>query len=326
MKPLFTIKNTSQLSTLLVDRFLVPPFSVFDTKQGYWQNRKNSWISLGIKSELGRGNKLLYGDGFNQNFTFLKSKRMERTKEVEAGSAQQTSIFDPVLCEITYKWFTVQDAVILDPFAGGSVRGVVAGCLGKTYYGIDLSGPQVNANKEQYEQLFSKYKGIVKPKWIVGDSKNVTDLVKVPVDCIFSCPPYYNLEVYSTDSADLSNKPTYAEFLADYEYIIDRCCSLLKDNSFAIFVVGNVRDSKTGGYYDLVGDTIKAFQKCGLLFYNDCIIVNVHGTLPIRAPLAFNGNRKVGKHHQNYLVFYKGDQKNIKEKFGYFDEMEDLYT
>ena len=39
----------------LQDRFGVPPFSVLDTRQGYWQERKRHWLSLGIKSELGRG-------------------------------------------------------------------------------------------------------------------------------------------------------------------------------------------------------------------------------------------------------------------------------
>lgn len=39
----------------LAERFLVPPFSVFDTKQGYWQDRKGYWLAMGIKSELGRG-------------------------------------------------------------------------------------------------------------------------------------------------------------------------------------------------------------------------------------------------------------------------------
>lgn len=38
----------------LADRFLVPPFSVLDARQGYWQDRKRAWLALGIKSELGR--------------------------------------------------------------------------------------------------------------------------------------------------------------------------------------------------------------------------------------------------------------------------------
>jgi len=43
----------------LADRFLIPPFSVLDARQGYWQDRKRAWLALGIQSELGRGAGLL---------------------------------------------------------------------------------------------------------------------------------------------------------------------------------------------------------------------------------------------------------------------------
>lgn len=39
----------------LAERFGIPPFSVFDARSGTWQERKRAWLSLGIKSELGRG-------------------------------------------------------------------------------------------------------------------------------------------------------------------------------------------------------------------------------------------------------------------------------
>lgn len=39
----------------LAERFGVPPFSVLDARQGYWQERKRAWLGLGIQSELGRG-------------------------------------------------------------------------------------------------------------------------------------------------------------------------------------------------------------------------------------------------------------------------------
>ncbi len=39
----------------LADRFGVPPFSVLNAREGWWQDRKRAWLSLGIKSELGRG-------------------------------------------------------------------------------------------------------------------------------------------------------------------------------------------------------------------------------------------------------------------------------
>ena len=46
-------------SPSLSDRFGIPPFSILDARQGYWQERKKEWLSLGIKSELGRGENLL---------------------------------------------------------------------------------------------------------------------------------------------------------------------------------------------------------------------------------------------------------------------------
>jgi len=42
-------------STTLAERFGVPPFSVLDARQGYWQERKAAWLALGIQSEIGRG-------------------------------------------------------------------------------------------------------------------------------------------------------------------------------------------------------------------------------------------------------------------------------
>lgn len=43
----------------LAERFGVPPFTVLNAREGWWQDRKRSWLSLGIQSELGRGENAL---------------------------------------------------------------------------------------------------------------------------------------------------------------------------------------------------------------------------------------------------------------------------
>ena len=48
----------------LIEEFLIPPTSVFDSKQGYWQDRKRLWKELGLKSDIGRDDGLL-GNGLN---------------------------------------------------------------------------------------------------------------------------------------------------------------------------------------------------------------------------------------------------------------------
>jgi len=39
----------------LADRFMLPPFSVLNAREGWWQARKRAWLALGIRSEEGRG-------------------------------------------------------------------------------------------------------------------------------------------------------------------------------------------------------------------------------------------------------------------------------
>jgi hypothetical protein len=41
----------------LLDRFMGLPFTVFNSREGWWQERKRAWTDLGIESELGRDDK-----------------------------------------------------------------------------------------------------------------------------------------------------------------------------------------------------------------------------------------------------------------------------
>lgn len=47
----------------LADRFGLPPFSVLNAREGWWQDRKRAWLGLGIQSELGRGGDLIPNGG-----------------------------------------------------------------------------------------------------------------------------------------------------------------------------------------------------------------------------------------------------------------------
>ena len=297
------LSNPKKLS----DRFIIPPFSVLDTKQGAWQQRKNYWLSLGIKSELGRENNSL-------GLANIKDYDYEYKSAYDISNG--TSIFDPVLCELSYQWFNVPKGKILDPFAGGSVRGIVASKLGFEYLGNDLRKEQIEANRINANEVLGDAE--LYPVWTDGDSLNIDKIADgYEADMIFSCPPYADLEVYSDAKEDISNMP-YKEFLSVYRDIIRKSCALLKDDRFAVFVVGDVRDSK-GFYYDFISDTKKIFIDCGAKLYNELIIVEMVGNLAMRVGKYMKGGRKVGKQHQNVLVFYKGNPKNIKANYPELD-------
>lgn len=279
----------------LADRFLVPPFSVLDARQGYWQDRKREWLALGIQSELGRGVNLLQMS--EQVLTSYYTAE-------EYGGANGTSVFDPVLCELAYRWFSPDAARVLDPFAGGSVRGIVAARLGRSYTGIDLSAEQVAENDAQAARILRA--DDPSPRWLVGDARDTPTLVgDERFDFVFSCPPYFDLEKYSDDPADLSNAGDWSTFCAAYSEIIGRACAQLQPGRFACFVVGNLReDSREGVIRDLGAATIAAFADAGLVLYNDAILVTAVGSLALRAARIFR-SRKLGRSHQQVLVFLK---------------------
>jgi hypothetical protein len=364
---------------VLSGRFILPPFSVLDARQGDWRERKRAWLSLGIQSEIGRGADLTYngpevktpglnhyrdeekkkvfrganaqsemalrlaggfdkhpahaemltrphyseqeydgrldisgGTGYvkgtpalcNGTLTHITQGTSPEIAERFAQSGVGTSIFDPTLCEVMYTWFCPPGGVVLDPFAGGSVRGVVAGCLGYEYIGIDLSEAQVEANRVQAEEICDE----TKPEYHVGDARRMDLIIgDNQADFLFTCPPYGSLERYSDDERDLSTLEP-AEFREEFAGIIAKAAACLKPDRFGAVVVGDYRD-KRGMYNNFPGQTAEAFRAAGMHLYNEAILITAVGSLPIRVTGQFRAGRKLGKTHQNILVFVKGDWK-----------------
>lgn len=408
--------------SVLAARFVMPPFSVLDARQGDWQQRKRAWLGLGIQSELGRGEDLSNsgagplatavvdgagargpavnghapsptyesdgytsstgndgkafrihrdterlaprpkaqghdtrpgraageyrgGDawlstarpgngkpdaksmndhawlathgkatmsgrhspngstgllGFSEQAASFDHYRVQNGERSET-QASGTSIFDPVLCELAYRWWCPPGGAVLDPFAGGSVRGIVAACLGRRYTGIDLRPEQVAANREQAAAIVPD----MPPAWHTGDSRDAAELAPGTYDFVFTCPPYADLERYSSDPRDVSTMG-YPAFLGAYRHIIAVASDLLAPNRFACIVIGNVR-GPDGCYRDLVAETTAAFAVAGLRLYNEAVLVTAVGSLAIRVGKQFASGRKLGKSHQQVLVFVKGD-------------------
>ncbi len=296
-KDLFGSSSAPKPSGPVAERFLFSPFTVLDAKQGEWLERKRAWGTLGIKSEIGRGESLTFN-----------TTNIDHVSQ-EMANMGGTSTFDPVLCELAYRWFCPPNGQIVDPFAGGSVRGIVAAQLGFDYWGCDLRSEQIDANREQAATICTNKV----PTWVCGDSMDT--LTESPeADFIFSCPPYGDLEVYSDDPADLSQMEWHT-FVAAYKRIILRAVGRLKDDRFACFVVGDFRDKK-GFYRDFVSTTIRGFEECGARLYNEAILATPVGSACMRVTKQFNASRKMAKTHQNVLVFCKGDPRKAAEKIG----------
>lgn len=292
------LKDTDKKTevVLLNDRFIVPPFSVLDARQGYWQERKKAWRDLILDDGQAR-----------DNVQAFKNKDWEG-KEYGGAGLSDVSILDPVIAEIADKWFCIDGGKTFDCFAGDTVYGYVSSYTGHRFTGVELREEQVNFNNERIK----KYNNSI---YICDDGRNILNHIeRDSQDLLFSCPPYFDLEVYSDLENDASNQGTYKEFIELLNTAFTNSIECLKNNRFAVIVCGDIRNKKTGAYYGFPDDIKNIFNNSGMITYNELILVDPVGNAMLRAG-NYMKHRKVVKTHQNVLVFFKGDTKQIKNIF-----------
>lgn len=282
---------------------IIAPVNIFDTRKEKWLERKRVWRELiNDNGETRQETNVI--TNINDNF-------------------ETVSLLDPVLAEIICYWFTPQkdNNKIFDCFAGDTIFGYVAGKLGNEFTGIELRKKQADLNNERTKDFNCKY--------ICDDGQNVDKYIeKETQDLFFSCPPYFDLEVYSDMENDASNQKSYEDFYKILDNALRKGVERLKENRFAVIVVGDVRNKKTGEYYSFLDDIRRTMKKSGLLYYNDITLINNFGTAGLRGRRFFK-SRKVVNVKQTCLVFYKGDSRKIKEIFPevevkYLDESGDF--
>lgn len=319
----------------LNDRFVIPPFSVLDTRKGYWQARKKMWRKKVSNKEIGasRDDILIKSPEIKYKDIYLRTREHReslgisfseylekyvpddvKAREENKVLSQGTSLFDPVLAEIVLRWFCPPNGSVIDPFGGEQTKGVVAGVLGLKYRACEIRQEQVELNQKATEEFADV-------DYYCGDSNNISEIINERgFDLCFTSPPYYDLEVYSKE--DMSALGTYEEFMAQYENIFRQCVEMLADCAFLVVKIGEIRNRKTGAYRNFVGDNIALFMRLGLNYYNEIILVETGASTALRAS-RYMDSRKVAKMHQNILVFYKGDIKKIKEKYPRIDFSEE---
>lgn len=274
--------NAKYAGSTLTNDFIFPPFSVINARTGEWQERKSKWYSILLDTTETREGTL--GDNWVMQY-------------INNG----VSLFDPVLAEVLYKWFVPEGGLIFDPFAGDTEQGMVAGIKGYRFVGTELRQDQVDKNNGD-----ARRHGINdKVTYFQTDSVHLDQFIPAESnDFIISSPPYYDLEEYSDNPADMSTL-SMAEFDKKYAEVIKKAAKTLKPGCFAAYIVGEVRGPK-GDYQGLVPKTIQYNIDAGLQFYNEAILVTMIGSLSLRARRPFEASKKLGKTHQNVLIFTKG--------------------
>lgn len=322
---------------ILQQDFIVAPYSVIDTRTSLWRNRRSAWhgiIGLGEETREGALFKstamrepTLYGSSQiqrNEHGISFEEYLANRTSDEDLQGTKNTklksgvSTFDPVLAELVYRWFTPDvGAKIFDPFAGAYTKGMVASMCGYSFTGIELRPEQVAVNEAKCLELEA-----TNISYINDDAVNIVNhLGAATQDLLFSCPPYYNLEIYSTLPNDASNQPSYKDFFEIIQRSFDKAVKCLKKNRFAVIVVSDVRDNN-GCYYNLPSDIINLFKRLGLCLWNDIVLFHSDPTAKFRARGCM-ATRKVVRTHERVLVFFNGRPSTIKKNYKKITENND---
>lgn len=221
------------------------------------------------------------------------------------------SVLDPVACEVILRFFMPKDGrKVYNPFGGGVQFGFVSADYGYDYTASEIRQNQCDANNA----ICAKLKGSA--KWIRSDSSTFEPDFRP--DLVFTCPPYYQVEDYldydgNPPPGELNSLPTYEQFrdtlFAGYKKAIDA----LNDDCFFVVMTGDSRDKK-GAYYCCEAEHELFFKQQGLSVYNKIIYLECEFTRLAHAKKTLH-QRKFPKREQKIIVAYKGNLKNIKERF-----------
>ena len=274
----------------LSERYGAPPFSVLDTRRGEWRDRVREW------------RELIQDEGESRESTLFDGE----TNASARMGLSSVSLLDPVLAELICKWFTPSEgAKCCDPFAGDTVFGYVSATLGHEFTGIELRPDQAELNNARVQGLNARY--------VCDDGQNIEQHIEAESqDLVFSCPPYFDLEKYSDLPNDASNQD-WAGFCSILRNALTGAVRCLKPNRFAVVVMSNVRGAD-GFYLDICQEIKAIMADAGARLYNEIVLVNAVGSGAVRASRIFR-TRKVVRLHQEVLVFYKGNPKEIQKHF-----------
>lgn len=270
----------------------ITPLSVLQTARKDWQARRRRWIDAGIDSGEGRSH-------ITQWPTIIDGQRIRWQRQV--------SIFDPVLAETHIAWYTRPGWSILDPFAGGPTRGIVAACYGRHYTGVDLSPAQVDANRETCARWQARGLLPGTARWHVGAAQDLLPAMEAgSYDYVLTCPPYHDLEVYSDHPADLSAM-TWEAFTAALTGVVAETARLLRPDRYTTWVIGDLRDRR-GHLRRLPAAVDDMHATAGMHLTNDTVVATPLGG---KYGVLWRqwGGRSATRIHQHAHTYLRGDRR-----------------
>lgn len=289
------LKQSAVNRAAMIKKFGFIPLSIIKLSRGaFHKNLFHYAGDVGISNV--RNNRIKVGRD--------KDKRKEDAASGRVGVGNQEraglSIMPAELVEFFIKYYSRPGAVYLDPFMGQGVQMQVAKLMGLHYYGYDLSAEffaYIAAVKSKIDD------GATTIQITHGDSCQPNAIPDGIGDFSFHSPPYWDVEYYGDEPAQLGYQNTYPEFLSGMEQVARAWLPKFKPGAWHIVNVNDLR--KGGKFYPYHADTITLFCRAGWELHDIWIIDGLVGGLPRAFGVDFNLKRIAPKVHEYALVFKK---------------------
>jgi DNA modification methylase len=183
--------------------------------KSFWEYIKNNFFDKQIEDEI--ATKTLKEE--------FKQKKENPNYHKDFGARTSFSKFNSEYARRLIEFYTCKGDKILDPFSGRT-RKKICEILGRNYTGFEI-------NKEYCQDNVINDDCINSPKYLKDKD----------FDCLFTCPPYWNLEVYSENlKGDLSICKTYEEFVQEYFKRMSTNLQFIKNSGLIIIVIADYRE------------------------------------------------------------------------------------
>jgi len=217
------------------------------------------------------------------------------------------SQFLPELAEYLLTHWSKEGDEVLDCFAGRT-RAIISRLHNRNYTGYEIAP---NAYKLITNRIDCR-KTLLNTETVINiinaDSHTISDENKY--DFIMTCPPYFNIEKYDSVPNQLSDYSDYYQFLLRITEIYKKCHTALKNDRFAVFVVGDFRID--GKFHTFGLDTVNCLKKAGFEIW-DFIVREINCNVSVRLLQSMSFRRTVKK-HEYVIVAVKGDGKRAADR------------
>ncbi len=170
----------------------------------------------------------------------------------------------------TVLFYTEPGQVVVDPFAGHNSRMELCVKAGRHYIGCDLTAEFVAFNRQRADYLRNRYpRAKIKIHHCDSRKQPIPDEVG---DFTITSPPYYDIEQYGDEPEQMSNCPTYEDFMDSMQLVMAENFRTLKPGAYSVWAINDFRRNGTFHYYHI--DLAERGERVGFVWH-DIIVIDL---------------------------------------------------